>query len=86
MDRLDVVTETVSGAAERLSGVSTVMIGGAATVAATAGAADDTAAAGAYTALLHRFTEALAGYGDYADALARATASAAECYEAADHL
>jgi hypothetical protein len=86
MDRLEVITEEVSGAAERLSDVSTVMIGGAATVASTAGAADDTAAAGAYSALLHRFTEALAGYGDHADALARATASAAECYEAADHL
>ena len=59
MDRLEVITETVTGAAERLSGVSTV---------------------------LHRFTEALAGYGDHADALARASASAAQCYEAPDHL
>ena len=62
-------------------------LGGAAGwLSGTSGAAEGTDAAGEYEALVSSFGRAVADFGEQTDALARAVAAAAACYEAGDRL
>jgi hypothetical protein len=84
MAEIRAATEAMATEAQRLSALGPFMHAAAGAVRTTAGAADETEAAGACSALVNAMAGAVASYGALEDRLANAVALAAECYALTD--